>query len=127
MAAGSIEFNARYRGWRLSKRIEVGDGATLISVLPELVSVRQAISDETLEVLGIDVKALDSYAAGITKGKGYAAAGETIKKLGSKETKEAVLRACKGKEELSGIASSRLLRKVAEITGLPSEGSLRTA
>lgn len=112
----SIEFFARYKDWLAVKKISIDGGTKPEEVVLQLAGIRQSIDRKAFELLGVDTKAIDEYAADLTKGmrKSYGALAQVVQKLGTGEAKEAVKNACKGRAELEGIAATYLFRRTAQ-------------
>ncbi|MGC8676237.1 MAG: DUF2666 family protein, partial [Candidatus Micrarchaeia archaeon] len=112
----SIEFYAKYKGWVAVKKIEINEDTKPEEVAAKVVSIRQNIDRKAFELLGIDMAALDAYAASLTGNmrKSYANLANVIQNLGKQEVKEQVSKATGGKPELVDIAATYLFRKVVQ-------------
>lgn len=116
MSEDSIDFAAKYKDWVVIKKATIHEDMKPEEIAFHLASIRQTIDRKAFELLGVDTKALDDYAAKITGGmrKGFSNLAEALKVLDTKEAKESVGKACGGKEELSEIAGTYLFRKVVQ-------------
>ncbi len=115
----SIDFLAKYGDWVAIKKMRIRPDTKPEEIAFHLASIRRSIDRKAFEVLGIDTASLDSYANSLTSGarKSYASLAEAIGKLGTAEARDVASKACNGKEELAGIASVYLLRKVVQNLG----------
>jgi hypothetical protein len=115
----SIEFLAKYKNWIAIKKMSISDDVKPEEIAFHLASIRQTIDKKAFEILGIDTSILDEEANKITGGarKSFKSLAEAISSLSSEEAREAVQKACKGKEELQEVANAYLLRKVVQNLG----------
>jgi len=112
----SIEFLARYKNWLAVKKIQITEGTPPEEIVLQLSTIRQSVDRKSFEILGIDTAAIDEYATELTKGtrKSFPALAAVVQRLGTKEVKEVVKGATKGKDELAEIASTYLFRRVVQ-------------
>ncbi len=112
----SIDFSAKYKNWIVIKKASVREDTTPEEVAFHIALIRQTIDKKAFELLGIDTKSLDEYAATATASmrKSFSSLAEAVKKLDTKEAKGAISRSCQGKSELSEIAGVYLFRKIAQ-------------
>jgi len=115
----SIDFLAKYKGWIAIKKMSISEDTKPEEVAFHLASIRQTIDKKAFEILGIDAKQLDEEASKITSGarKSHKALAEAIASLGSQEARDAVAKACNGKEELQEVANAYLLRRIVQNLG----------
>ena len=115
-SSDSIEFLARYKSWLAVKKIHISEDTKPEEIALQLSSIRQSIDKKSFEILGIDTASLDSYATQLTGGarKSYGKLAEIVQKLGTAEAKEIAAKACRGRVELSEIASTYLFRKAIQ-------------
>lgn len=117
MAEGdSIDFMAKYGSWVAVRRMSVYGNTTPEEVVMHLAGIRQTLDRKAFELLGVDTTALDSFSDNLTSEgrKSIANLTEALNKMGSAEAKDAVVKACKGKEELKEIASTYLFRRIVQ-------------
>ena len=110
----SIEFFAKYKDWLCVKRLEVDSSTTNLDVVSWLNSVSSSTGRKAFEVLGVDVESLIPHAKKITehlKG-GTSSIIEAYQRMGSTDSKEAVKKACKGKDEMLPFAQAFLFKAV---------------
>lgn len=114
-SSGSIEFFARYKDWLAVKKISIGSNTKPEEIVLQLAGIRQSIDRKAFEILGIDTKALDAYAAEMVGGqrKSYGALAQIIQNMGKQEAKERIGKAA-GKTELVEIAATYLFRKAVQ-------------
>lgn len=117
-AQDSIEFSAKYRGWSASKIINIPDGSSPEEAIAQMCTIRGMLDMKAFEILGIDTKSLDAYAAMVSQGKkGIMGLSEAFRALGSKESSEIITKACGAKPELDKVASFYLIRCVSSNLG----------
>lgn len=117
--SGSIDFSAKYKDWIVIKKASILPDTKPEEIAFQLASIRQTIDRKAFEILGIDTKALDAYAATITSGmrKSYKDMAQAVQALGSPQSKEAVSSACGSRSELEEPAKTYLFRKVIQGLG----------
>ncbi|MDE1851353.1 MAG: DUF2666 family protein [Candidatus Micrarchaeota archaeon] len=114
----AIEFSAKYRGWSASKVIPIPEGSSPEEIVKQISELRTAVDRKAFEILNIDTKSLDAYAASVSKGKkGVSGLSEAFREIGSKEGSGIILKACGEKPELEKVASSYLIRCISSNLG----------
>lgn len=115
----SIEFSAKWKEWVVIKRTTIREDTRPEEIVFSLASIRQTIDRKAFELLGIDTRALDDYAAGTTTGKrkSFKDMAEAVQSLSSAEAKDAVGKSCAAKPELEEVARTYLFRKVIQSLG----------
>lgn len=121
MASDSIDFLAKYKDWNTARSIEITDKTDPKEVSAYLASVREEAARKAFEVLGLDLKPLDSYAAKVAASlpkKDYSSLSIVYKSLGSAETEPEISKATSGREELKPFAKAYLFRTAVQKAGL---------
>jgi hypothetical protein len=115
----SIDFSAKYKEWVVIKKASILPDTKPEEVAFHLASIRQTIDRKAFEILGIETKILDDYAASVTNGmrKSYKDMAQAVQSLGSPKAKEAVSKVCGSKSELEEPAKTYLFRKVIQTLG----------
>ena len=117
----SIDFFAKYKNWVVSRSINCTSSTIPVEVSAYLSTVREDVSKGAFEVLGIDMKSLESYSDKFSKQfpKGdYSALVKVYKTLGSTEADAEIIKAAQGREELKPFAKAYLFRTALERLGL---------
>ncbi len=69
-----IKFVASYKGWTAEKKLQISDATPDSEILRILSEIRKEASDKAFELTGIDVAAINSFAASEASGKSGAQA-----------------------------------------------------
>ncbi len=117
----SIEFFANYDGWIESRNMDITDSTKPSEIAHELATIREAVDKRAFDILGVDTKAIESYAEKFSKSfprNDYKALPVVYKSLGSAEAVSEILKASKNREELKPFAKVYLLRTTVKKLGL---------
>ena len=117
----SLEFFARYKDWVVSRTLSVSDSTSPKEIAYFLVQVRNEVDNRAFEILGVDTKSLEAYAAKVAAGmhKGnYAQVAKAYKMLGSADTEQEISKATGGREELKPFGKAYIFRAVIQKLGI---------
>ena len=117
----SIDFFARYKGWAVARSINIADNTDPKEIASYIVSVREDVDKRAFEVLGIDLKILESYSEKISKPlqkRSYSELVNIYKQLGSPDTESEVGRATSNREELKPFGKAYIMRAAMKNMGI---------
>jgi len=109
-----IKFDAKYKEWLVSKKLEVGDKTKPRDVAEALAQIREEVSNKSFQLSGVDTKKIDALAAKLVGDKrGHEAVAEVFRALKPKEVKQELLNACSN-EKVLPIAQSYFNQAIFE-------------